>query len=99
MGLIQFFKDRQRINQAGKVGKIDTDIQKYQAQQFKDENDWKKLAKLQEKKAKITEANKIKSERNTTTKITNNTFGFNFKGSQQVSSTQNNKTNSKSKKK
>ena len=96
MGIIQFIKNRNRIHQAGKIGKIETEIQRYQSLQFKDEEDWKKLSKLQQQKAKIKESNKIKSEQNTTTKYTNNSFGINYKGNQQVNSNQNNKQLGKS---
>ena len=95
MGLIQFFRNRNRIHKAGKVGKIETEIEKYQSIQFKDDSDWKKLSKLRQKKAEIIESNKIKSETSNVSKITNNSFGLNYKGYQQVNSNQNNKASSK----
>ncbi len=103
MGVVQFFKDRHRIHQAGKAGKIETEIKRYNDKPDKTDEDWKHLAKLNAQQAKIVESNKIKSERNTTTKYSNTSVGFNFKGSQQVGANQDNKqlnkTNSKSRKK
>lgn len=103
MGLIRFIKNQTRIHQAGKAGKIETEIQKYNEKPIKTDEDWKQLSKLNAKKAKIDESNKIKSEQNTTTKLTNNSIAVNYKGSQQVNSNQDNRqsteTSSKSRKK
>ena len=103
MGLFQFIKDQNRIHQAGKVGKLETQIQQYQSKPNKTDEDWKQLSKLNSQKSKITESNKIRSERNTTTKYTNTSIGLNIKGSQQVGANQDNrqvnKTNLKSRKK
>ena len=90
MGLVQFVKDRNRIHQAGKAGKLETEIQQYQSKPHKTDEDWKHLSKLTEKKSKIIESNKIKSERNRITKFSNTSIGVNFKGSQQVGAQQDN---------
>lgn len=95
MGLFQFIKNQNRIHQAGKAGKIETEIQKYNEKPRKTDEDWKQLSKLNAKKAKIDESNKIKSEQNTTTKLTNNSVAINYKGSQQFNSNQDNRLSNK----
>lgn len=91
MGIVQFFKDKRRIHMAGKAGKIETEIQMYNAMPIKTEEEWKHLARLNSQMSKIRESNQIKSERNSSTKISNNQVSLNFKGSQQVNAKQSNK--------